>query len=284
MIRYRRGATHPSDPSKIFWGYQGSYEKWCPSQEVYDLWVGQAKVRSRRHFEIHGNSQSDRWVRDNPERSRFLLKRRKCSQENIEFTVPLSMYFSVPEVCPALGIPLKFSKGYTDNTPCLDRISPSGGYTPENVIWVSRLANIVKNDATPDTILRVADFYDRDIEVILGDAARAQHLKMPNARTLLIQKKSKAKKLGIPFDLPLSFFERSPVYCPVSGSLLPLKNLRGSLDNRGIDQITPRGGYTAGNCIWVSGKANLIKNSATPSQVRMVGLFYKALSAPPSKC
>jgi hypothetical protein len=52
----------------------------------------------------------------------------------------------VPEFCPVLGIPLRFSdKGRGDNTPSVDRIEPDKGYVRGNVAVISWRANRMKS-------------------------------------------------------------------------------------------------------------------------------------------
>lgn len=71
----------------------------------------------------------------------------------------------VPSHCPVLGIPLVRyagkATGPTPDSPSLDRIIPEKGYVKSNVIMVSMLANAIKQNATPDQIRKVADFYER---------------------------------------------------------------------------------------------------------------------------
>lgn len=68
----------------------------------------------------------------------------------------------IPDVCPALGIPLRREGRDTwMNAPSIDRIDSSRGYTPDNIVIVSRRANILKRDATPDELNLIADFYRR---------------------------------------------------------------------------------------------------------------------------
>ena len=69
----------------------------------------------------------------------------------------------MPTHCPVLGIPLVRRSSKTDNSPgspTLDRIFPERGYVRDNVIVVSKRANQIKSDASPDEIRRVADYYD----------------------------------------------------------------------------------------------------------------------------
>lgn len=68
----------------------------------------------------------------------------------------------VPSHCPVLGIPLVRhlgKKGGGDSSPSLDRIKPELGYVRGNIIVVSRRANRIKTDATPEELEAVADFY-----------------------------------------------------------------------------------------------------------------------------
>ena len=43
-----------------------------------------------------------------------------------------------------------------DNSPSLDRIDSSKGYTPDNVWVISRRANIIKHDATLEELLLIS--------------------------------------------------------------------------------------------------------------------------------
>jgi len=67
---------------------------------------------------------------------------------------------SAPITCPVLGIELNWlSRVKTNNSPSLDRIVPELGYVRGNVMVISDRANIIKRDATPDELRRIADFY-----------------------------------------------------------------------------------------------------------------------------
>ncbi len=67
----------------------------------------------------------------------------------------------VPLVCPVLGIPLvRGHKVSHDGSPQLDRMIPSLGYVRGNVAVISKLANTIKSNATPQQIRAVADWFD----------------------------------------------------------------------------------------------------------------------------
>lgn len=67
--------------------------------------------------------------------------------------------FDIPEQCPILGIKLKAGKGKCCPTsPSLDRIDNSKGYIPGNVQVISYRANAIKNNATPEELMKVARY------------------------------------------------------------------------------------------------------------------------------
>lgn len=89
--------------------------------------------------------------------------RARAKKHNVPYALTVDdVRLLLVDVCPVLGIPLQRNKGKgapSDNSPTLDRIIPSRGYVPGNIIVVSKLANQIKSSATPDQILRVAVFY-----------------------------------------------------------------------------------------------------------------------------
>ena len=62
--------------------------------------------------------------------------------------------------CPALGIELIIGKEDWGNSPTIDRIDNTKGYTPANTIIVSHVVNSIKRDCTDFSIFQsIADFY-----------------------------------------------------------------------------------------------------------------------------
>ena len=65
-------------------------------------------------------------------------------------------------MCPLLNIPIDWKSPYKHpSTPSLDRIDSSKGYIKGNVQWVSFRANTIKNDATPEELLILAQNYKK---------------------------------------------------------------------------------------------------------------------------
>jgi len=61
----------------------------------------------------------------------------------------------IPEVCPALGIPLVPGANTQDASPSLDRLRPDLGYVPGNVVVISYLANKIKQNCTSQQVKSV---------------------------------------------------------------------------------------------------------------------------------
>lgn len=80
----------------------------------------------------------------------------RAVQCGLQFAITVDDVF-IPEVCPALGIPLVRARGRGPayNSPTLDRFDSSVGYVPGNVFVISALANRIKNNATTEQVGRV---------------------------------------------------------------------------------------------------------------------------------
>lgn len=88
-------------------------------------------------------------------RKKFIAKRANANRLGIEFTVEYGD-LEFPLYCPMLKIKLNyFSDKISNESPSFDRIDPTKGYTKENTIICSFLANKIKTDATSDEIFKV---------------------------------------------------------------------------------------------------------------------------------
>lgn len=70
----------------------------------------------------------------------------------------------IPERCPVLGIPIVQNhgrRGYFQDSPSLDRIVPSLGYTKGNVRVISQRANQLKSDANLEEMRLVLSDMER---------------------------------------------------------------------------------------------------------------------------
>lgn len=80
---------------------------------------------------------------------------------NKEERLALLINMSIPDYCPVLGIKLNYDgtgkEGYShkDNSPSIDRIDSSKGYTMKNIAIISWRANRLKSDGTAVEHLRI---------------------------------------------------------------------------------------------------------------------------------
>lgn len=83
----------------------------------------------------------------------------RSKEKGIPFTItPADI--RIPERCPLLDTVLAQSlgsSGPSPNSPTLDRIDSTKGYEPGNVWVVSYRANAIKNDATLEELLSIAE-------------------------------------------------------------------------------------------------------------------------------
>jgi hypothetical protein len=85
--------------------------------------------------------------------------KRRAKQKGIDFDLTIEDIRNV-SICPVFGFKLERANGSggKPNSPSVDRIDPTKGYTKDNVQVISQLANNMKQDATPEQLLMFADW------------------------------------------------------------------------------------------------------------------------------
>ena len=86
------------------------------------------------------------------------MAKKRARRRNIFFDLNLED-IKIGTQCPILGLKFEVGMDNWQNSPSLDRIDNNRGYESDNVIVVCMMANTIKNQATPDQIRKVADFY-----------------------------------------------------------------------------------------------------------------------------
>lgn len=99
-----------------------------------------------------------------PEYSLWRRAKDRAKRKCMEFTIKESDII-IPKVCPIFGIEMQLG-GDSYNSPSIDRIDSSKGYTLDNIMIISYRANTLKNDATPKEIAMLHNFYSKFIEDI----------------------------------------------------------------------------------------------------------------------
>ncbi len=94
--------------------------------------------------------------------------RQRARKYNIPYDIKVKdLREIITERCPILGIKFELNKpngkalNNWQTSPSLDRIVPDKGYTKDNIIIVSMMANSIKTQATPKEIQKVATFYKK---------------------------------------------------------------------------------------------------------------------------
>lgn len=102
-----------------------------------------------------------------PLRHLLSLAKTRAANKDLPFNIT-EEDLHIPTHCPVLGIKLirgLTKKGATmDNSPSLDRIVPHLGYIKGNVEVISTRANMIKNNATPEELMTIALYYNRDTD------------------------------------------------------------------------------------------------------------------------
>ncbi len=84
--------------------------------------------------------------------------KKRANKNSLEFDLTEEDII-IPDFCPILGIPLiKGNGAVTKNSPSVDRIDPNKGYTKDNIQIISQLANAMKSNATPEDLLKFAEW------------------------------------------------------------------------------------------------------------------------------
>lgn len=117
-----------------------------------------AAKRREYHSSDRGIIKRRKWRTSDRGRVLSMLRsaRQRAKLREIEFSLTAEDIV-IPATCPILGIPLTTAVGRpTNNSPSLDRIDPSKGYTEDNVQVISYLANTMKSNATAEQLVSFA--------------------------------------------------------------------------------------------------------------------------------
>lgn len=87
----------------------------------------------------------------------------RAKKGNYNFTLKVEDII-IPKTCPVLGIPIYVTEGKSggfNHSPSLDKIDPNKGYTPDNIMVMSQLANAMKANATPEQLLKFSEWVEK---------------------------------------------------------------------------------------------------------------------------
>jgi len=117
------------------------------------------KVWSSEHRQELNTYRYD-YGKKHKEREMFNQVKSRAKRQGKPFRLMVSDIV-IPEICPALGIPLiPGKKKLQPNSPSIDAIIPELGYIPGNIAIISMRANSIKQNATHQEIRKVADWLE----------------------------------------------------------------------------------------------------------------------------
>ena len=108
----------------------------------------------QQYAQEHPNAGREAWQRKKltPEKELLKAARRRARQRNRPFGISLTD-IKITKRCPILGTPLVVAVGHaTEQSPSLDEITVGKGYVPDNIQVISRKANTMKSNATPEEL------------------------------------------------------------------------------------------------------------------------------------
>jgi DNA-directed RNA polymerase subunit RPC12/RpoP len=95
-----------------------------------------------------------------PEVRMYRRAKSRAKSKGLEFSITKEDIV-IPATCPILKCPLVVHKGQSGafpDSPSLDRIDSSKGYTPDNIWVISQRANAMKSNATQEELKLFADW------------------------------------------------------------------------------------------------------------------------------
>jgi hypothetical protein len=115
------------------------------------------KARARRR-RLDTEREANRKRRlERPDYRLWLSARTRAAKAGIQFALRQED-IQIPTTCPVLGIPIVIGGECKDNSPSLDRVDNSKGYTRENVAVISWRANSLKKDGSAEEHERIANW------------------------------------------------------------------------------------------------------------------------------
>jgi hypothetical protein len=121
-----------------------------------------AKARDERYRKKHKEKinlkDKIRYVRDYKKKLVRGAKNR-AKKEGLPFDLTENDIY-IPDICPVFGYPLEIGvnkKKVQPNSPSLDRIIPERGYVKSNIRVISYKANIMKNNASFEEMIKIGE-------------------------------------------------------------------------------------------------------------------------------
>lgn len=132
------------------------------SEKSNERWKSWAKRNPEK-----ANSRMREWRHRNPKYMLYHSAKRRAKERDLDFSITIEDIPEIPEVCPIAQIRIHFrddgKRGPIENSPTLDRIDPSKGYTRDNIRVISHKGNRLKSDMGKEDLLRILQYMNGSI-------------------------------------------------------------------------------------------------------------------------
>lgn len=117
------------------------------------------KTRFKQYYEANKEvikARSHQWACSNIERTMLNSARARARDKGLDFDLTAEDIV-LPDTCPYLGISLQRGGRADGCGYSIDRIDNTKGYVKGNIEIISLLANRMKNNASPDMLVKFAE-------------------------------------------------------------------------------------------------------------------------------
>lgn len=125
----------------------------------------QQKANSKWNNSEQGKSKKQQWKERNPKRTWVIdaVRRAKhrSDSKGIPFNITVDYVLGItPDTCPVFGTVFVFTGGGRNamHNASIDRLRPELGYVVGNIAVISTRANVIKNDASSEEMLKVVEW------------------------------------------------------------------------------------------------------------------------------
>jgi hypothetical protein len=191
----------------------------------------------------------------------FANAKRRAKRDGLEFNLIVDDIV-ITEICPYINIKLEKSTiGYTNNSVTLDRINNNYGYIKNNIMVVSRQANMMKGNLTIEQIKLINyNFYEKPTIAEIVNY---------NIKNNLTDAKIRAKKHNIEFNISETDIILTKK-CPLLNIDLYKSKFKLGENSPTLDRIDNNKGYIPDNVRIISYKANRSKNNSTKEEYNLL--------------
>ena len=132
--------------------------------ELMKLWRLNHPEKMKEYYQRYYNKNKDKfknklsnWREKNHEKAILLRAKQRAKQKDFEFNLE-AVDIVIPLKCPILDIEIvrNTNSSVKANSPSLDRIDNTKGYVKGNIMVISNKANTMKNNASPEELVKFA--------------------------------------------------------------------------------------------------------------------------------